>query len=91
MVWACGKKGVDGLSQWGTGTRKTEVWMDGVKVALCNRGMTMEAARQCVKDRKEWCSDAKQKKRVFLNKKHFFKNHRPKKMFFYGFLLLFTI
>ena len=27
--------------------------MDGVKVALGNRGMTMEAARQCVKDRKE--------------------------------------
>ena len=29
-------------------------WMDGVKVALGNRGMTVEAARQCVKDRKEW-------------------------------------
>ena len=28
--------------------------MDGVKVALGNRGMTVEAARQCVKDRKEW-------------------------------------
>ena len=28
-------------------------WMDGVKVALSNRGMTVEAARQCVKDRKE--------------------------------------
>ena len=27
-------------------------WMDGVKVALGNRGMTMEAARQCTKDRK---------------------------------------
>ena len=26
-------------------------WIDGVKVALGNRGMTMEAAR---KDRKEW-------------------------------------
>ena len=26
-------------------------WMDGVKVALGNRGMTVEAARQ---DRKEW-------------------------------------
>ena len=24
-------------------------WMDGVKVALCNRGMTVEAARQCTK------------------------------------------
>ena len=29
-------------------------WMDGVKVALGNRGMMVEAARQCVKDRKEW-------------------------------------
>ena len=27
-------------------------WMDGVKVALGNRGMTAEAARQCAKDRK---------------------------------------
>ena len=29
-------------------------WMDGVKVTLCNRGITVEAARQCAKDRKEW-------------------------------------
>ena len=29
-------------------------WMDGVKVALGNRGMTVEAARHCAKDRKEW-------------------------------------
>ena len=29
-------------------------WMDGVKVTLGNRGMTVEAARQCVKDRKAW-------------------------------------
>ena len=29
-------------------------WMDGVKVALDNRGMTVEAAHQCAKDRKEW-------------------------------------
>ena len=28
-------------------------WMDSVKVALGNRGMTVEAARQCEKDRKE--------------------------------------
>ena len=28
--------------------------MDGVKVALGNRGMTVEAARQCAKDRKGW-------------------------------------
>ena len=27
-------------------------WIDGVKVALGNRGMTVEAARQCAKDRK---------------------------------------
>ena len=29
-------------------------WLDGVKVALGNRGMTVEAERQCAKDRKEW-------------------------------------
>ena len=29
-------------------------WMDGVKVALGNRGMTVEAARQYAKCRKEW-------------------------------------
>ena len=29
-------------------------WMDGVKVALGNRGKTMEATRQWAKDRKEW-------------------------------------
>ena len=29
-------------------------WMDGVKVALDNRGMTVEAEQQCTKDRKEW-------------------------------------
>ena len=29
-------------------------WMDGVKVALGNRGITVEAVRQCAKDRKEW-------------------------------------
>ena len=29
-------------------------WMDGVKVALGNRGMTVEAALQCAKDRKAW-------------------------------------
>ena len=28
-------------------------WMDGVKVAIGNRGMTVEAARQCAKDRKD--------------------------------------
>ena len=29
-------------------------WMDGVKVSLGNRGMTVEAASQCAKDQKEW-------------------------------------
>ena len=29
-------------------------WMDGVKVALGNKGMTVESAHQCAKDRKEW-------------------------------------
>ena len=29
-------------------------WMIGVMVALGNKGMTVEAARQCAKDRKEW-------------------------------------
>ena len=28
-------------------------WIDGVKVTLGNRGMTVEAALQCAKDRKE--------------------------------------
>ena len=35
-------------------TRPRLGWMDGVKVALGNRGMTVEAARQCAKDRKAW-------------------------------------
>ena len=34
--------------------RPTLGWMDGVKVAFGNRGMTVYAARQCEKDRKEW-------------------------------------
>ena len=63
MVWAFGKnrrvpygqKDVDGRSQRRTGTRETGLdWMDGVKVTLGNRRMTVEAARQCAKDRKEW-------------------------------------
>ena len=28
--------------------------MDGMKVALGSSGMTVEAERQCSKDRKEW-------------------------------------
>ena len=29
-------------------------WIDGMKMALGNRGMPVEAARQCTKDQKEW-------------------------------------
>ena len=29
-------------------------WMDAVKVALGNRGITVEPAHQCEKDRKDW-------------------------------------
>ena len=57
MEVSFGQKGFNGGSKWRVGTRETEVrfgWMDGVKVALGNRGKTVEAARQCAKDRKEW-------------------------------------
>ena len=59
MVWACGKngrvpygqKGVDGeVSEGRVRGRPRLGWMDGVKVALGNRGMTVDAARQCAKD-----------------------------------------
>ena len=60
MVWACGKngwvpygqKGVDGRSQCGTGTRKTEVRLDG----LCEAGLRQQRndGGGCAKDRKEW-------------------------------------
>ena len=29
-------------------------WMEGVKVAMGNRGLTVEAARRCARDRNEW-------------------------------------
>ena len=29
-------------------------WMEGVKEAFCNSGMTAEVSRQCAKDRIEW-------------------------------------
>ena len=63
MVWGCGKngsvpygqKGVYGRSQWRTGTGETEVRLDGwCEGGLGNRGITVEAERQCAKDRKEW-------------------------------------
>ena len=58
MVWAFGKNGrsrllmaeVSGGRVLG---RPRLGWMDGVKVALGNRGMMVEAAQQCAKDRKE--------------------------------------
>ena len=33
-----------------TGTRETDVGLDGTKVALGNRGTKVEAARQCAKE-----------------------------------------
>ena len=30
-------------------------WMDGVKVVLVNRGMTVEVARKVEKSEKPWC------------------------------------
>ena len=69
MVWACGKKLVIGqlsmddyrmarrvlISEVSGGRVRVRLgWMEGVKVALGNRGMTVEAARQRAKDRKEW-------------------------------------
>ena len=39
----------------GTGTRETEVRLDGVKVALGNRLMTVEAARKTGKNGELWC------------------------------------
>ena len=44
---------VSGGRVWG---RKGLGWMDGVKMALGSRGMMVEAAPQCAKDRKEWKS-----------------------------------
>ena len=38
----------------GCGVDRGLRWMDGVNVALGGTGMTVEAARQCAKNRKEW-------------------------------------
>ena len=40
--------------------------MDGIKVALGNRGMTVDGGRQCAKDRKEWRALA----HMYLNECH---------------------
>ena len=61
MVWGCGKngwvlygqKGVEGGSGAQVRGRPWLGWMGGVKVALGNRGMMVEAAQQCAKDRRE--------------------------------------
>ena len=45
MAEACGRR---------VRRRQRLGWIDGVQVGLGNRGMTVEAARQCAKDRKEW-------------------------------------
>ena len=37
-----------------SGGRPRLGWMDGVKVALDNREMTVEAAQQCAKNQKAW-------------------------------------
>ena len=42
------------VSGWWLRGRQRLGWIDGVKVALGNRGMMVEAARQFAKDRKEW-------------------------------------
>ena len=50
-----GRKGVDGEVSGGRVRGRPRLgWMNGVKVDLSNREMTVEAARQCSKDRKEW-------------------------------------
>ena len=45
------------VSGWRVRGRPRLGWVDSVKVVLGNRGMTVEAARQCAKDRSEepWC------------------------------------
>ena len=63
MVWACGKNDeyrmarrvlMAEISGGRVRGRPRLGWMDSVKVALGNRGLTIEAARQCAKDRNEW-------------------------------------
>ena len=63
MVWACERMDVYRLARrvlmaeesgGRVRGRPRLCWMAGVKVELGNRGMTVEAARQYSKDRKEW-------------------------------------
>ena len=43
------QKGVDGSNKWRVGASKRLGSMNGVKVALCSRGMTAGSGQQCVK------------------------------------------
>ena len=56
------QKGADGKVSGGqpgqVQGRQRLGWMDAVKVALGKREMTVEAARQCAKDQKEWRATA---------------------------------
>ena len=63
MVWACGKNGeyriarrvlMAEVTRGRVRGRPRLGWMDSLKVALDNRGMTVEATRQCAKDGIEW-------------------------------------
>ena len=63
MVWACIENGwyrmakrvlMADVSGGRVRGRSRLGWMDGMKMALGSRQMTVEAVRQCAKDRKEW-------------------------------------
>ena len=61
MVWACGKngcvpygqKGVDGRSQWGTGTREIEVKLDGWCESGLRQQMNDGGGRATMRERPE--------------------------------------
>ena len=53
-VWVCGKNGVPCGQKGVDGGRPRFGRIVGVKVALGSRLVTVEAVRQCAKDRKEW-------------------------------------
>ena len=72
MVWACGNNGwvpygqmvVDGRSKWSAFTREKRFCrMDGVQLALGNRGMTVEAVRS-LRERWERVSRRKDRRAV---------------------------
>ena len=45
---------MEDVSGWRVRGRPRLGWMDGLKIALGNRWVMVEAAGQCAKDRKEW-------------------------------------